>query len=77
MHTFLAIAAVMAAIAAGAVAFPLLRDRQSRLLGALVALIVVGASAGLYPLWSNWNWHAPAQTEAAVGPEIAAMGHPL
>jgi cytochrome c-type biogenesis protein CcmH len=73
MNTFLVIAAVMAAIAAGAVAFPLLRDRQSRLLGALVALIVAGASAGLYPLWSNWNWHAPAQSEAAAGPDVAAM----
>jgi cytochrome c-type biogenesis protein CcmH len=73
MNTFLVIAAVMAAIAAGAVAFPLLRDRQSRLLGALLAVMVIGASAGLYPLWSNWNWHAPAQSEAAAGPDVAAM----
>jgi cytochrome c-type biogenesis protein CcmH len=72
MNTFLVIAAVMAAIAAGAVALPLLRDRQSRLLGALLAVMVIGASAGLYPLWSNWNWHAPAQTEAAAGPDVAA-----
>src|ERR1700737_3037041 len=73
MDTFLAVAAVMAAIAAGAVALPLLRDRQSRLLGALLAVMVIGASAGLYPLWSNWNWHAPAQSEAAAGPDVAAM----
>src|SRR5258708_19672795 len=73
MNTFLVIAAVMAAIAAGAVALPLLRDRQSRVLGALVAVMVIGASAGLYPLWSNWNWHAPAQSETAAGPDVAAM----
>jgi cytochrome c-type biogenesis protein CcmH len=74
MNTFLIVAAVMAAIAAGAVALPLLRDRQSRFLGALVAVAVIGASAGLYPLWSNWNWHAPAQSEAAAGaPDVAAM----
>jgi cytochrome c-type biogenesis protein CcmH len=73
MNTFLIVAAVMAAIAAGAVALPLLRDRQSRLLGALVAVAVIGASSGLYPLWSNWNWHAPAQSEAAAGPDVAAM----
>src|SRR3981189_1451925 len=73
MSTFLVVAAVMAAIAAGAVALPLLRDRQSRLLGALLAVMVIGASAGLYPLWSNWNWHAPAQSEAAAGPDVAAM----
>ena len=73
MNTFLVIAAVMAAIAAAAVALPLLRDRQSRRLGALLAVMVIGASAGLYPLWSNWNWHAPTQAEAAAGPDVAAM----
>src|SRR3984893_634672 len=73
MNTFLVIAAVMAAIAAAAVALPLLRDKQSRIIGALAALIVIGASAGLYPLWSNWNWHAPAQSAAAAGPDVAAM----
>jgi cytochrome c-type biogenesis protein CcmH len=73
MNTFLLVAAVMAAIAAGAVALPLLRDRQSRLLGALLAVTVIGASAGLYPLWSNWNWHAPAQSGASAGPDVAAM----
>jgi cytochrome c-type biogenesis protein CcmH len=73
MNTFLLVAAVMAAIAAGVVALPLLRDRQSRLIGALLAVAVIGASAGLYPLWSNWNWHAPARSEAGAGPDVAAM----
>jgi len=72
MNTFLVIAAVMAAIAAGAVALPLLRHKQSRLLGAFAAVLVIGAAAGLYPLWSNWNWH-PAPSEAAAGPDVAAM----
>ena len=72
MNTFLVIAAVMAAIAAGAVALPLLRDKQSRLLGAFAAVLVIGAAAGLYPLWSNWNWH-PAPSEAAAGPDVGAM----
>src|SRR3984893_7244598 len=73
MNTFLVIAAVMAAIAASAVALPLLRDRQSRLLGGLAAVVIIGAAAGLYPLWSNWNWHAPAQSQAAAGADVAAM----
>ena len=70
MNTFLIIAGLMAAIAAGAVAFPLLRHRQSRIQGAVLAILVVGAAAMLYPLWSNWNWHAPAQ---AAGPDVTAM----
>ena len=71
MNTFLVIAAVMAAIAASAVALPLLRHRQSRVLGAVAAVIIIGAAALLYPLWSNWNWRTPAQS--AAGPDVAAM----
>jgi cytochrome c-type biogenesis protein CcmH len=71
MNTFLVIAAVMAAIAASAVALPLLRHRQSRVLGAVAAVIIIGAAALLYPLWSNWNWRAPAAS--AAGPDVAAM----
>jgi cytochrome c-type biogenesis protein CcmH len=74
MNTFLVIAAVMAAIAAAAVALPLLRDRQSRVLGAVLAVLVMGAAAGLYPLWSNWDWHAPADAAAGTGgADVAAM----
>jgi cytochrome c-type biogenesis protein CcmH len=73
MNTFLVIAAVMAAVAASAVALPLIRHRQSRVLGALAGVVIIGAAAGLYPLWSNWNWHARAQSEAAAGPDVAAM----
>jgi cytochrome c-type biogenesis protein CcmH len=72
MGTFLVIAAFMAAIAAAAVALPLLRNRQSRLLGAAAALAVAGAAAGLYPLWSNWNWHTPVESRT-VSPEVLAM----
>jgi cytochrome c-type biogenesis protein CcmH len=73
LNTFLVIAALMAAIAAGTVAFPLIRDRQHRAMGAVVALVVMGAAAGLYPLWSNWNWHASAQSPANAGPDVLAM----
>ncbi|HMK86286.1 MAG TPA: tetratricopeptide repeat protein [Steroidobacteraceae bacterium] len=72
MKTFLLIAACMAAIAATAVALPLLRHRQSRLLGALAAALVIGAAAGLYPLWSNWDWHAQAPAPKA-SPQVLAM----
>lgn len=73
MNTFLVIAAVMAAIAAGVVALPLLRRGQSRVIGAVAAVLVMGASAGLYPLWSNWNWRASPDSQSGAGPDVAAM----
>jgi cytochrome c-type biogenesis protein CcmH len=71
MNIFLVVAAIMAALAAAAVAVPLLRDRQSRLVGALAALFVAGSAAALYPLWSNWNWHE--QQGPAAAPDVLAM----
>jgi cytochrome c-type biogenesis protein CcmH len=71
MNTFLVVAAFMATIAATAVALPLLRNRRSRVLGAVAGALVIAAAAGLYPLWSNWNWHATAQPEAS--PDVLAM----
>jgi len=71
MSTFLIVAAVMAVLAAAAVAVPLLRG-SSRIAGALAAVLVVGTAAALYPLWSNWDWHAPAAAPAA-GPDVIAM----
>jgi len=72
MTLFVILAAVMAAFAAAAVAVPLLRDRQSRVVGAIAGILIAAAAAGLYPLWSNWNWHDPGATSAA-GPDVAAM----
>src|SRR5580700_10434680 len=71
MTTFLVVAGIMAAIAATAVDLQLLRHRQSRVLGAVAGVLVIGAAAALYPLWSNWNWHAPAQR--AMSPDVLAM----
>jgi cytochrome c-type biogenesis protein CcmH len=73
MNAFLVVAALMAAIAATVVAIPLMRDKKSRLVGALAALLVAGAAAGLYPLWSNWDWHAPVQPQAGASPDVIAM----
>lgn len=72
MTTFVVLAALMAAFAAAAVAIPLCRDTHSRVLGALAGLVVAGAAAALYPLWSNWNWHASAEA-SAQGADAAAM----
>jgi cytochrome c-type biogenesis protein CcmH len=73
MTTFIVVAALMAAIAAATVAVPLLRSQRSRLLGVLAAALVAGAAAGLYPLWSNWDWDAPADARAAQSPDVLAM----
>jgi cytochrome c-type biogenesis protein CcmH len=72
--TFIAIAALMSLGAAAALAWPLLRDRGARRAGLLTAILVVAAAAGLYPLWSTWDWHAaPAKPVNAASPEVAAM----
>jgi cytochrome c-type biogenesis protein CcmH len=73
MTIFLVIAAVMAAIAATAVAFPLLRTARSRLTGVLAGVVVMAAAAGLYPLWSNWDWHTAVATKPPVDPQVLEM----
>jgi cytochrome c-type biogenesis protein CcmH len=73
MKTFLVIAVLMAAIAATAVAWPLLRNRRSRLAGAAAGIVVMAAAAGLYPLWSNWNWHEAPPASAMASPQVLAM----
>jgi cytochrome c-type biogenesis protein CcmH len=75
MKIFIIVAALMAAIAAAAVAIPLLRSRRSRIVGVLAAALMSGAAAGLYPLWSNWDWHAAAEQKArsASDPDVIAM----
>jgi cytochrome c-type biogenesis protein CcmH len=73
MSAFLIVAALMAAIAASIVAIPLLRDKRSRIIGAVAACLVAGAAAGLYPLWSNWDWHAPVQAQSVPAPDVLAM----
>jgi cytochrome c-type biogenesis protein CcmH len=73
MSAFLIVAAFMAAIAAAIVAVPLLREKRSRIIGAVAACLVAGAAAGLYPLWSNWDWHAPVQAQSVPAPDVLAM----
>src|ERR1700722_255335 len=72
MTLFLVVAALMAALAASAVAVPLLRHRGSRAVGAAAAALIAAAAAALYPLWSNWHWQGSGQNPAA-GPDVAAM----
>lgn len=73
MKIFIIVAALMAAIAAAAVAIPLLRSRRSRVVGVVAAAIMSGAAAGLYPLWSNWDWSVVAEDKAAPDPAVLAM----
>jgi cytochrome c-type biogenesis protein CcmH len=73
MSKFIFIAAVMAAIAATVVAFPLLRSSRSRLTGAIAGVLVMAVAAGLYPLWSNWDWRAAAAAKPAVDAQVLEM----
>jgi cytochrome c-type biogenesis protein CcmH len=73
MKTFIIVAALMAAIAAAAVAIPLLRSRRSRIVGVLAAAIISASAAALYPLWSNWDWRVAAEEKAPPDPAVLAM----
>jgi cytochrome c-type biogenesis protein CcmH len=33
----------------------------------------MATAAGLYPLWSNWNWHEPTAPPPAASPQVLAM----
>jgi cytochrome c-type biogenesis protein CcmH len=46
------------------------RSPQSRAVGVVAAVLLVAASAGLYPLWSTWDWHS---TPTAAAPDVLAM----
>jgi cytochrome c-type biogenesis protein CcmH len=64
MSGFVILAAVMVVVVMGAVLWPLLRPRAegstSWLTAAVMAAVLVGGSAALYPAWSKWDWSAPA-----------------
>jgi cytochrome c-type biogenesis protein CcmH len=70
MSSFVVVAGVMAVLAALIVAVPLMRNKKSRWVGATAGVLLMAAAGGLYPLWSNWDWHAPVQPQ---GPDVLAM----
>jgi cytochrome c-type biogenesis protein CcmH len=73
MTAFIIIAAFMTLLAVGVIVWPLARRGNRRVQTALItALLIPGAAAALYSVWSTWNWHAEiAQTEAP--PDVGAM----
>jgi cytochrome c-type biogenesis protein CcmH len=72
--SFIAIAALMSIGAAAAVAWPLIRDPRARRVGIIAATLIIAAAAGLYPLWSTWDWHRePPRQSVAASPEVTAM----
>ena len=71
MNGFIAIAGLLTLAALIALLYPLLRKRESSpeawRSGGLAAVLIALGAAALYPLWSNYDWQAPAQ--AADSPE--------
>jgi len=73
MTLFVVVAALMAALAASAVAVPLVASPPGPHCPVpSPPCSSLPAAAALYPLWSNWHWHDSAQNPAA-GPDVAAM----
>ncbi|HTQ36572.1 MAG TPA: hypothetical protein VMH77_06005 [Steroidobacteraceae bacterium] len=75
MSGFIAIAGLLTLAVLVALLYPLLRRRvgspEAWRSGGLAALLIALGAAGLYPLWSNFKWNAPAPAldspEAMVG----------
>lgn len=64
MSIFVILAAVLAAIAAAWVAYPLWRERASRGVAAVAAAVLVTGAAVLYLQWNNYDW-SPTDNSAA------------
>ncbi len=74
MTSFIIVAAAFALLAAAAVAVPLFRDAGGRWTGVVAALAMLGASAGLYTAWSNFDWRvAPEAPRPQVSADVLAM----
>lgn len=71
MSGFIAVAGLLTLAALVALLYPLLRRKEESpeawRSGGVVALLILVGAAGLYPLWSNFNWQQPAP--AADSPE--------
>jgi len=75
MNGFIAVSGLMTLVVLVALLYPLLRRREGspeawRSGGVAALLLAVGAAA-LYPLWSNFNWHA---SEPALDSPQAMVG---
>lgn len=75
MSGFVVIAGVLTLLAMAAVMVPLLREKGPTPVAwrsaGLFGLLLLIAGAGLYPVWSNFNWHEP---EPALDSPAAMVG---
>jgi cytochrome c-type biogenesis protein CcmH len=75
MSGFIILAALLTLAALTVVVWPLVRRNDAAAVSwpvaGLLALLVAGGAAALYPLWSSWNWSKPA---VAADSPIAMVG---
>jgi cytochrome c-type biogenesis protein CcmH len=75
MSAFVVIAALLTLAALAGLIYPLLRRSGAQpvagKVAGIAAVLLVGGAAGMYPVWSNWNWSQPA---VAVDSPAAMVG---
>lgn len=75
MITFIVIAGVLTLGLAAWIARPLWQGERAAAVVASVALF--GGAAGLYALWSDWNWSEPVESAATPAQMVAKLARRL
>jgi cytochrome c-type biogenesis protein CcmH len=78
MSGFVLLAVLLTLAALGGVVWPLIKSSSTApaawKIAAVVAMLLSGGAAALYPVWSNWNWSEPqiaADSPAAMVGRLA------
>ena len=81
MSAFVIVAGLLTLAAAALVAWPLVGRREGAparwVLAGAAVIALAGASALLYPTWSQWNWNTPAVAEDSPAAMVGRLARRL